>query len=513
MNTVPLAHADTLYAVARDAQVKRHRVVHPALSELAIAIGRLRGALREELEDPFWIDVIRYLRVFMFVISGTPLPLNDPALGLGPMVDRLLDRVGPIEDTHPPYAAFVRETIDRMIMVGRSGDDQLGDAIRAELKDTRGDVLVLLRKAARVAAVQERLTVSAGARIHVGTSQLLAQEEVYQRIVAVGPSRWFMEALGAPRAPLVDLFRFSWVRDQSTPAPLLVGSRSRPRGLNGTGPQVEEERSEADDLPEDFLEPRVAWSQIHERVLKAASEEGQASEEVEARLFLLADSHAVYVEAEEGAKSYVLDPTAELDERVVLLPADELTAGMFLILRTEGADDRTALADRIMGARANVLRERQRMWKERLREQIRASGPDAVVRRLREAGSARASRANLRNWAASRSIRTRDYVDFLAIMRVIDQESEAPGIWEEMASIASAHRQAGQHVRAVLIRRMEKADLTGLDAEGRVDFEAPDLGGGTLTVFRVEEVAPEPLLIPENRVDRPFPLEAELWHG
>ena len=514
MNVVPLAQADVLYAVACDAKVRRHRVVHPVLSELAVAIGRLRGALREELDDPFWIDVLRYLRVFMFVISGTPLPLNDPALGLGPMVDRLLDRVGAIEETHPAYAAYVRETIERMIVVGRSGDDPLGDAIRAELADTRGDVLVLLRKAARVAAVRDRLTVPAGARIHVGTSQLLAQEEVYQRIVAVGPSRWFTEALGAPRAPHVNLFRFSWVRDQLAPAAMLVGSRSKSRGLHGTGAPTESgERSEADELPEDFLEPRVAWGQIHESVLKAASDEGQASEEIEARLFLLADSHAVYVEAEEGAKSYVLDPTAELDERVVLLPADELAVGMFLILRTEGGDDRTALADKIMGAHATVLRERQRMWKERLRQQIRTSGPVEVVRRLRAGGSTRASRANLRNWAASRSMRTRDYADFLAIMRLIDQESKVPRIWEEMGRIVSAHRQAGQHVRSVLIRRMEKADLTSLEADGRLDFEAPDLGGGTLTVFRVEEVSPEPRLIPENRVDRPFALEAELWHG
>jgi hypothetical protein len=312
----------------------------------------------------------------------------------------------------------------------------------------------------------------------------------------------------------VDVFRFSWVRDEVAPAALLVGSRSKSRRLHGaSAPQEAGETSEADELPEDFLEPRVAWTQIHESVLKAASDDGQVSEEIEARLFLLSDSHAVYVEAEEGAKSYVLDPAAELEERVVLLPADELAAGMFLILRTEGGDDRTALADRIMGAQASALRERQRMWKEWLRQQIRMSGPVEVVRRLRAAGSVRANRANLRNWAATRSIRTRDYSDFLAIMRLIDQEIEAPRVWEEMGRIASAHRQAGQHVRGVLIRRMEKADLTSLDAEGRLDFEARDLGGGTLSVFRVEEVSPEPRLIPENRVDRPFPLEAELWHG
>jgi hypothetical protein len=118
----------------------------------------------------------------------------------------------------------VRETIDQMIVAARSGDDPLGDAISAELDNSRGDVLVLLRKAARVAAVRERLTGLAGARIHVGTSQLLAHEDVYQRIVAVGPSRWFTEALGAPRAPCMDLFRFSWVRDY----PVGASTFSRP---------------------------------------------------------------------------------------------------------------------------------------------------------------------------------------------------------------------------------------------------------------------------------------------
>ncbi len=358
-------------------------------------------------------------------------------------MDRLLDRVSAIETTHPAYAAHVRETIDRMIVVARSGDDPLGDAIRAELKETQGTVLVLVRKAGRVAPVQDRLTEAGGPRVLVRSSQLLTQDEIFQRIVAVGPSQWFTEALGAPRAQQMDLFRYTWVRDRLAPPLLLVGSM-RSKGKHGTStPTESDEPSETDALSEDFLEPRVAWSQIHESALRASSEEVHASEQIQAKLFLLADKHAVYVEAEEGAKSYVLDPEAESNERVELLPGDELSVGMFLILRTEGGDDRTALADRIMGERAGALREQQRTWKEKLRQLIRSSSSADVVRQLGAAGSVRANSSNLRNWAATRSIRTRDFMDFLAIMRLIDQEAEASRVWEEMGNIVSAPDKRG----------------------------------------------------------------------
>jgi hypothetical protein len=516
MNDVDLARTDALYSVATSVEVRRHRVAHAPLSALAQGVGRLGRALGDELNDPYWIDVLRSMRTFVFVVSATPLPLNDPALALGPLIDRLLQRIHSIEETHPSFSAHVRHTMDQMILVAGSSGDPLGDAIRTELAGSRGsEVLVLLRKAARVAVVRERLMHTLGTRLHVATTHLLGREALYERMVAIGPSRWFTEALGAPRAPRFDLFRFDWVRDQPMDAALLAGSRSLGRRLhassltNGSDSGADAEAG----LPDDFLEPRIAWTQIHESILTTAPEDDQAGEEVQARLFLLPDSYAVYVEAEEGARSYVLDPNAELNDRVDLLPADELSAGMFLILRTEGGDDRTILADRILGGRAAFLRDRQEMWKNRLREKVHKDGPAAVIRQLSALGSMRAGRANLRTWASSRSKRTRDYPDFLAIMRLVELETEAPQLWGDMGIIVSAHRQAGQQVRAVLIRRMEKADLTRLETEGRLDFEAPDLGGGTLTVFRIEEVSPEPRLIPDHRVDRPFRLEAELWHG
>ncbi len=79
LSTTSLARADELYAVASNATLTGHRVSNPMLTELTVAVGRLQGALREELDDPYWIDVLRYMRVFLFLVSSTPLPLyNQP---------------------------------------------------------------------------------------------------------------------------------------------------------------------------------------------------------------------------------------------------------------------------------------------------------------------------------------------------------------------------------------------------------------------------------------------------
>ncbi|MEP7013727.1 MAG: hypothetical protein ABJC13_25685, partial [Acidobacteriota bacterium] len=200
--------------------------------------------------------------------------------------------------------------------------------------------------------------------------------------------------------------------------------------------------------------PEPDWEEIKRRAFEesdpAATKHGHDA--VEARLFLLGQGLAVFLDVSHRSKSLVIDPEADDEARVTRILSDEILPGKFLLQRTEGGGDYIVpLADKILGERAQPSRAMQSEWKGRLRAAVAESPqPDVNSRlmdvsvRLLDLGAHLADETNLRYWMSSRNICTRDRRDFQAILRLVGLESESERYWSVMRQILAAHHLAAR---------------------------------------------------------------------
>ncbi len=231
-------------------------------------------------------------------------------------------------------------------------------------------------------------------------------------------------------------------------------------------------------------------------------------EDVEAVCVFLEGDLAVFIEADEGAKTLVIDLDEDADDRVTRILVKDIQPGTYVLVRTSGGGDYIVpVADKIMGNLAQQAREYQKHWKELLRNYAKANGLLKTSIDLLDLGSDIANEVNVRNWIWPRSIRTHSYSDFLAIMRLIDLEDKAKEYWNIMGVINKAHHKAGFEIRNSLLDQVRDIDMEELQRRGKMDFKLSGDDEGGLIAFRVESVLAEKVKVPYSRIGQPFRLE------
>ena len=261
------------------------------------------------------------------------------------------------------------------------------------------------------------------------------------------------------------------------------------------------------------LIPVTDWAAIASRTGGAVAAGEERPDTVDAYLLVLASGEAVYLEAEEGSRAYVVELGSSKELQMV--PTRSIEPGMYLVVRVGGEGDYIpAIADALLGGEAARLRAAQRRWKDRLHGLIASHGSQAVVKLLTSAGAPRASRANLRRWASPNSIRTEDLADFIPLMNVIGLEGEARELWKDMDLIDQAHLRAGQRVRRLLVREILNGDTHQLETSGWQDYDVGGIEGeGALRVARVEARAPGTLRVGSRQTRVLVRVERDLWQG
>jgi hypothetical protein len=229
---------------------------------------------------------------------------------------------------------------------------------------------------------------------------------------------------------------------------------------------------------------------------------------------LLAGELAAFVDAAPQSTVLVLDLRSIPEVTLARIMTSRLVPGMHLLLRSEGGGDYIELlADAILGAGAQTLREQQIMWKERLRERIADEGANDVAGRLKELGVEHAGYSNVRYWASAGSLRTSSRDDFVGLMTFLGLAGQAPELWLSMEKLDAGHRRAGKLIRQRLLSVIGRTDLTARAGDARIDFELPANEGGRLSAYRIEDLAPEAETrwVSAARLGRPVQLEEELW--
>lgn len=517
MIPLSISSATEVYGDASRCEITRHLVDHPALAELSRSLRAFMQLLGDEAADEFWRRSLGPIRRLGFTFCSTPLPFAAAAAAAGIDWARLHRQVRLCEQLFPD----AHETLANLVqqLEGLSAESESPFiATLEQIHQQGGELGVVLRNPRMNQAVADFFTRTATLRnARVVSPSQLRGGHLCNMLAAIGPCGWFPEhVFSAPRAAAVHVISPRWIRDSWKPGPIFLhnsdksGSRNRSHRI-GAMPKVSgetrpENQSPTDLLPVDVLPPMPTFGGNGRPF---AGESGGSEVTVPARLCHLSGQRAVFVAADDGSSSLVID-TSEMGHAAVRrVPAGELEPGHYLLLRTSGGGDYIApLADRIMGDLAERRRSEQSEWKQRLISEAterfgqvsRRELSTRVSAELQSQNLSQARPANVHYWMSSKCIRPRKIEDFIAILTFAGLEERSQELWSAMGDIDRAHRRAGQAIRRMLLHKIATTSLESLERDGEMVFELGDEGGGTLSAFQITEIVAEDYEVPADRI-------------
>jgi hypothetical protein len=505
--------ATQIYGVAERYRFSRHPVNDDLFGRFSKELGTLQRELGEDREDPFWEAVMPPLRRFRFEFTGYPLPFNHPEYLADDTATYLLSQLSNCDRIFPRHAPRAGLVLNTLLSLLQRPTNPLGESLASALSKRQDEALGILMLRSRYRKAVDDFLKARGIEATCLGPNDLSDNRLFGSLAIVGPLRWYPPSiLSAPRAANIELFTYDWIGDQQPRLSLLQASQSAiSDGLTVLG--SDSARAETAVIDADDLVPAIPWVTLSQRLTgHEASQEGADS--VASYLFLLSEGFMVFLEAEANATTSVLSLTGDITERIKRVPNVDIQPGMYMLLRSEGGGDYiVSVADILLGSTASPLREKQKLWKARLRAKILESGISEVVRELRAVGSRIADEQNVRNWASAHSLKTAERQDFAAIMLYVGLASQAADLWTSMALLDSAHRRAGARIRKQLLNKVRSTSLGQLQSLGKIDFVLPESEGGAISGFRVEDRSPNPTPVPTTRLGKPIRVERDLWQG
>ena len=486
-----LAEVNECYRYAALTKIRRHIITHDAFNSFCASLQGFIRELGEATEDRYWQPFLRYLSRYRFVQSATPVPFDNATAFSPAKVNDCETSLGLGLTIYPTFALPARELLEKHVSIAAQRRNPLLDAIKEHQTD---ESAIVVKDRGLVSPTEEAILSTLTRTTRVLIPAQLNQHECFGQLIVLGPARWFPDyVFTAPRAARIDIMQYGWIRDTWKPAPSFISAAPQ----TAQGPVFPTNHGLPATIDAESALPTINWSAIVQHA-KATAEHDH--DEREARLLLLEGGGAVFLEKDEQASIRIID-LAGGDKPVKRAHSNELVPGMFVLLRTSGGGDYIVpIADRILGPQAESARAKQRQWKELLRKIVRKEGAIAAVEKLRLYGSRIANETNLRNWMLDRSIKTAAYEDFAAIMTLIGAAKDAHTCWDTMGLIDRAHRKAGFHIGRLLLRQIRAADLTELQDHGTFEFTIPNEDGGSITAFRIEQIASDTYRIPHSRL-------------
>jgi len=501
-------------------------VYHEVFHEFCTSLAKLERELGEQIEDDYWQELLREVKYYRFLLNAAPLPLNTHC-------DKLLSSIQiKLKNCHHIFPSFVRplqNLVEKISILIGLNDNPLLDTIVDILPDQGNQTAALLLKESYLFPLVEDVLISHPLLQHIVlvNQRQLRGIDCYHQLLVIGPSYWHPEYIfRSPRAKDIHLIRYSWIVDRLPDASVFVKPFIQPQSagnnIEATGVlniRDDGEREVSLEYTDQDILPTINWQNISTKILRQAQDDPN-QEHVNAKLYLLANEQAVFLEANENTKVLVLDLVVDEDDEEVeelqqfkRLSLLKVLPGMFLLLRTEGGGDYIVpIANRILGERAPLLRAKQEHWKALLRKAVEAKEIFAVSIALLDLGSEIANEINVRNWMSSRSIRPQKDEDFHAILKLVGLQDGVQEYQDAAGEIESAHRKAGFYIRQQLLKQVANVDLQELHRKGYVDFELPEADGGSLTAFRIEHIAPGVFNMPASRIGHPTIVKDFIWH-
>lgn len=518
MNALSIAEADAVYTCGSRCDIERHRVSHSLFQDYCISVGKFRKLAMELDTDEFWKPVNRAIRRVRFELNAFPAPFSQVLRQNLESLASAKKKLRRAPMLYPDLGDIASDIIGQLDGLAATDDCPLLDAVIELCGDVEESAL-LVKEARAVPIIQDAMAAK-GTPIEVVVPQQLRAGARFESLVVAGPTKWYPDfVFTAPRANKVHVVHFAGIRDQWSSGPVFMGSRVRTGDKSENGkqrgriPTETKSHGSPDALlfdPEDVL-PEIDWEGVAQRLSVDSS--STPEETVIARLFLLEHGGLVLLDADDNARTSVVNLDELADSQVNRLPVSNIEPGMFVLLRIgRGGDYVVDVANRIMGNKATHARSQQRRWKDLLQSIVNTEGVPEVVSRLRAKGATHASDQNVRNWMSHRKIKPQDIADFVAITRLIGVEDESETLWKLMSGIDQAHKTAGQRIRKMLIQKIQQCDVWELQRLGRMDFSLPEVDGG-ICAIRVTGFHPDWIEVPASQIGQLLEEEGVEWQS
>lgn len=500
-----LASVDAYYEAAQTVEVVHSELAkHPGLQT---ATSKARAFERRIEGSELWGPYRRILRQTLWDLLNAPLPMDNQHLDLGAAVTVLAEA-----------ATGLRERTDRALVdaaialahevgqLSQDSSDPLGSRARDLLNAGSPECSVLVVRDRTYRGAVESHFHASGCPVRVATPAEVPDLDVADTMILAGQAKFYPNhLLNAPRARQLYVVRYEWLTDINWVEALLPAQPTAPVRSTATPTTMQE----------DFLAPGlegIDWSELSAPPARAAGPGDHGPDVHQARLYLLAGGHGVYLESEPGPTVLSIDPeTGRGVGSVRRLETSRVVPGNIIVLRRDygGGDFVEDVANRLLGGQAKPLRAVQAEWTQALRRKVR----DRTVARAERDLERRGVRArNVRYWMSSHSIRTASLDDFRILMGYVGLGDRADAIWDQMGHLDRYHRKAGQRIRRMLLRQVRDADPAEINREGVMDFELSDDYASVLTAFRVEARSPDVIEeVPGSSIRAPFRLERGYW--
>jgi hypothetical protein len=329
---------------ARDLRV----IYHKAFGTFCDGVGRLIRSLGESIEDDAWKGILRSLRRYRFLLSGAPLPFNDPSVVPGDL-DLQLKQLEALRLVYPRQAEMASGLLFLLTDLVICSDNPFFRLLSELAATLSGSGALLLADSRPVSRTEQILATNSNTqRLSVVTATQLAREKCFDTVFVLGASRWFPPyVFTAPRAKRICLVRYSWVRDSMVSGKTFVAIiGNKISSVSYPPEQGTSDPSDAMCNAEELL-PVINWGDINRKVV--SSEIDSPLEAVEACTVVLEGELAVFLETAEGSSVLTINlDSDESVERVARVPVREIRRGTFVLLRTSGGGDYiVSIADRL----------------------------------------------------------------------------------------------------------------------------------------------------------------------
>ena len=512
MSVINMDQTTIIFSCQSETKVKVHSISSPNLQIFNRNVSQFFKTLGEDGQDDYWSPIVREIKRFRFDLSAAPLSQKEITTKGEALHKLLRSKVAQSKLVYSPeQSEMLSQLAGQANQLANIREQSLLDSL-IQLVNTKGkdEAAIAICEPRLISEVEEAIRVTQNLYgIEIVSPVNLREAKCFSRLIIFGSPLWFPEfVFSSPRAKEIHVIKHKWISGKWEPELVLLSpykfTGSRNRGLT-----IDDEPADLGELIlEDFL-PSIDIKEIQdkatEQLINLVNDEDEI---VIARLFLLENDWAVFLEADDSSSVDVIDLDEEVTKRVRRVQVREIQPGIYILLRTEGGGNYIVpVADRLMGKFKEMARSEQKKWKVLLREQVKDKGEKEVISELRRLGSSRATEGNLAHWISLRGIKTEHFEDFRAIMRLIGLEKEAQKLWETMNEIRKAHSRAGFKIREMLLDQVNKCDLEKLRRHGIMEFELVDQGAGSLSAFRVKEVSRETTEVIQWRVGEPFRID------